>query len=398
MKKKLIYHKFFNKSWSWEQVRVRLQKQIDSGIVFDVSDWETLFSIYPQATELSVPWNDFTPDEWAWLLVHNPQFADRCSCFDQFLPKQWIQLLASHPEMENRGVKFSKFTAEDWKDICSWNPDFFSHKENWTLRDELRLPFFLKDYFLRHKNLLISLQTARDLCEGKEKKQIRGFDAETGLLRTETIGVEEEIARIIAPFRHEQKTVYSFLSSGKTYGILNRCAERFAQELPLRNRNDLENLIAIANPGPMIYWEEYRDNRPCCLEIASEIAQRTRGVLLYEEQQYQALNLLTGCSPEEIVVLRAYNYGTKLNRPYLEQLIHLIEEHNGVTREKAKDLLAAWKHYTVWSGVRHYKIKKTAHRIYLRALDYLRKHGSIGNEGLSSGEDQLLPGFPEQDS
>ena len=31
--------------------------------------------------------------------------------------------------------------------------------------------------------------------------------------------------------------------------------------------------------------EEYKENRPCRLAMASEIAEQTRGVLLFEEQQ-----------------------------------------------------------------------------------------------------------------
>ena len=360
--------------WSWEQVQTYLQKQMDSGIVFTVSEWTDIFRSHPQAAEqLPVPWNNFTPNAWASLLANYPQFADRCP-FDKFMPQQWIRVLARRPEMESWGVCFDKFTAEDWKDLCGWNPTFLSHRENWNLRDELRPVFFLKNYFFKHKNLLIDLSTTGNLCNGNEMAyQIRGVEAETGHSKTETIE-RAEINRILEPFRHEQEMVYRFLSSGDTKGILSNREDELAKELPMHNRNDLENLITIARPGPSLYWEEYRDNRPCRLEMASEIARRTRGVLLYEEQLREALQLLTGCSQEEAVLLQATNNNHLINRPYCEQLLRLIEEHNGVTREKAERLRSAWFWYAV-HGTRHYKIAKTANRIYLRALEYLREKG-----------------------
>ena len=361
-------------AWSWEQTRAYLQKQIDSGIVFTAREWDEIFRCHPQAVEqLPVPWNDFTPDDWAELLRNHPQFADRCS-FDKFMPKQWIQVLARHPKLECWGVCFDKFTEEDWRDLCGWNPTFLSHRENWTLRDELRPIFFLKNYFFKHKNLLIDLSTTGNLCNGNEMAyQIRGVEVETGHSKTETLE-RAEINRILEPFRHEQEMVYRFLSSGDTKGILSNWGDKLARELPMHNRNDLENLITIARPGPSSYWEEYRDNRPCRLEMASGIARRTRGVLLYEEQLREALQLLTGCSQEEAVLLQATNNNHLINRPYCEQLLRLIEEHNGVTREKAERLRSAWLWYAV-HGTRHYKIAKTANRIYLCALEYLRDKG-----------------------
>ena len=348
---------------------------MDSGIVFTVSEWIDIFRFHPQAAEqLPVPWDDFTPDDWAGLLRNHPQLADRCP-FNKFMSQQWVRVLARHPKLESWDVCFDKFTEEDWRDLCGWNPYFLSHRENWTLRDELRPVFFLKNYFFKHKNLLIDLSTAENLCNGDEKSyQIRGGETKTGHSKTEALD-REEINRILEPFRHEQEMVYRFLSSGDTKGILSDWVDEMAHKLPMHNRYDLENLIAIARPGPLGYWEEYRDNRPCLLEIASGIAKRTRGVLLYEEQLGEALQLLTGCSPEEAVLLKAASNGG-LNRPYREQLLRLIEEHNGVTREKAEKLRGAWRWYAVY-GIWHYKIAKTANRIYLRALEYLGDKGEI---------------------
>lgn len=266
---------------------------------------------------------------------------------------------------------FDKFSAEDWKDFCGWNPDYIPHKENWTLRDELRPAFFLKTYFIEHLKLLLGLQTAENLCNGKEESyQINGFDMETGLPKTETIYMED-VARILKPFRHEQRGVYDFLSSGKTDGILLKIQEDLANQLPLHCRVDLENLIALARPGQLFYWDAYKENRHCLLPMASEIARPTRGVLLYWEQQSMALQLLTGCSQEDAIILYEKECGTKIHRPYRELFLQLIAEHNGITREEAKKLYESWHFYTLYGGVRHYKIVKIAHQIYLRALEYL---------------------------
>ena len=245
------------------------------------------------------------------------------------------------------------------------------------LRDELRPAFFLKNYFFKHKNLLIDLSTAENLCNRDEKSyRIRGVEIETGHSKTETLE-REEINRILEPFRHEQEAVYRFLSSGDTKGILIKIWDEFAKELSLHNRYDLENLIAIVRPGSLIFWEDYRDNRPCRLEMASEIARRTRGVLLYKEQIEEALQLLTGCPSEEILLLLKKNHGIRIHRPYYEHLFQLIEEHNGVTRVKAEKLRADWNRFAGWWGIRYDKIAKEANRIYLRALEYLRDKGEI---------------------
>ena len=365
------------RKWSWEQTQTYLQKQMDSGIVFTVSEWIDIFGFHPQAAEqLPVPWDDFSPAAWASLVAAYPQFADRCP-FDKFMPQQWVRVLASRPEMECRDVCFDQFTRENWKELCERNPDFTSHRENWTLRDELRPAFFLKNYFFKQKNLLIDLSTAENLCNRDEKSyRIRGIEIETGHSKTETLE-REEINRILEPFRHEQEAVYRFLSSGDTKGILIKIWDEFAKELPLHNRYDLENLIAIVRPGSLIFWEDYRDNRPCRLEMASKIARRTRGVLLYNEQIEEALQLLTGCPSEEILLLLKKNHGIRIHRPYYEQLFLLIEEHNGVTQEKAEELRNAWGGYATYCGIRYDKIAKEANRIYLRALEYLRNKGEI---------------------
>ena len=379
--------------WPWEQAQHYLEKQISSGKDYTVREWIDIIKHHPEAADYFVPWKDYTPEKWVILLARQPQFADRCPCFEHFVPEQWCQVLAAHPELENRGVCFDQFTEENWKDLCNRNTDFFMHRENWTLRDELRPAFFLRDYLIKRKGLLIDLQTAANICDdNKEKYQISGIDTDTGLSRTREFK-KEEIQRILAPFRHEQKAAYRFLSSGETNGILNKIGEMMAHELPLTNRNDLENIIALARPGPLMYWEKYKENCPCRLEVASEITKRTRGLLLYKEQQLQAIQLMTGCSLEDATLLWTKNIGILLNRPYKELFLHLIADYNGITREKAEEILDAWRSYGPYS-VRYDIIKKKAHSIYLRALDYLRRNGTKGvKERKTSDEEQQLPGF-----
>lgn len=384
--------------WPWEQAQHYLEKQISSGKDYTVHEWIDIIEHHPEAADYFVPWKDYTPEKWAVFLGRMPQFADQCPCFDQFLPKQWSRLLAAHPEMERRGVCFDQFTEKDWRDLCNRNTDFFMHRENWTLRDELRPAFFLRDYLIKRKRLLIDLQAAANICDdNNERYQIIGVDTDISRPRTWEFK-KEEIDRILAPFRHEQKAVYRFLSSGETNGILNKFGEMMAHELPLKNRNDLENLIAIAQPGPLMYWEEYKENRPCRLAVASEITKRTRGLLLYKEQQLQAIQLMTGCSLEDATLLWTKNIGMLLNRPYKELFLHLIADYNGITREKAEEILNAWRSYGPYS-VRYDIIKKKTHGIFLCALDYLRKNGTKGlKDRKSTDEDQPLPGFQELDS
>ena len=284
-------------------------------------------------------------------------------------------MLSKHPELESRSVCFDKFTAEDWKDLCDRNSDFTLHKENWSLCEDLRSAFFLRQYFIKHKKILLGLQAAANLCNGNaETDQVTGFDTETGLPRTVD---RDEAAQILEPLRREQDAVYKFLSSGNTEGILPKFHEELATKVPIRNRIELENLIAIGRPGPLCYWEAFKENRPCRLKMASEIAQQTRGILLYREQLEKALELLTGCPPEEINELYKKTYGIILNRPYRELFLQLIEEHNGVTRDNAEKLYEAWHSYAGDCGVRHEGIKKVTHKIYLRALEYLRDKGEI---------------------
>ncbi len=149
-----------------------------------------------------------------------------------------------------------------------------------------------------------------------------------------------------------------------------------AHEFPVHNRNELEILLAIGQPGHLMYWNEYKENRPCRLEKASEIARQTRGVLLYKEQQEQALELLTGCSPDEAIQLREKNSGSKSDWAVCKQLLPLIAKHCGIPLAEAEKLYNDWHYYT-GANIRHCQAAKTAYGIYLRALEYLRDKGEI---------------------
>ena len=362
--------------WSWEQTKAYLQKQMDSGVTFTLFAWREILIRFPQAAELPVPWNDFSPEDWMKLLKEHVQFADRCVCFERFLPEQWVELLAKHPELECRGVCFEKFTEKNWEILSNSNNIFLLHKENWLLRDELRPAFFLKEYFIKHRNFRIGLKTAAHLCYGEEDVyQIRGADMETGLPKPERIE-REEIKQILEPFCKKQEDIFRFLSSGRTEGILPEILESMAHEFPVHNRNELEILLAIGQPGHLMYWNEYKENRPCRLEKASEIARQTRGVLLYKEQQEQALELLTGCSPDEAIQLRAENSGGKFDWAACKELLKRIARHCRIPMADAEKLYDAWHYYT-GANVRHSEVAKVAYGIYLRALEHLRNKGEI---------------------
>ena len=362
--------------WSWEQTKAYLQKQMDSGVKFTPFAWKEVLIRFPQAAELAVPLECFAPEDWVELLGKHVEYADFCPCFNKFLPAHWIELLGEHPELESKGVCFDKFSEKDWEILSARNHIFLLHRENWLLRDELRPAFFLEEYFAEQKHFRIGLQTAARLCYEKEETfRIKGFDSERAFPVTKDID-REEIKQILEPFCQKQEAVFRFLSSGKTNGILPEFLENMAHEMPVHNRKDLEILLAIGQPGHLMYWNEYKENRPCRLEKASEIARQTRGVLLYKEQQEQALELLTGCSTDEAIQLRAENSGGKFDWAACKELLKRIARHCRIPMADAEKLYDAWHYYT-GANVRHSEVAKAAYGIYLRALEYLRDKGEI---------------------
>ena len=240
---------------------------------------------------------------------------------------------------------------------------------------ELCPPFFLIGHF-KKQNLRIGLECAVHLCSrAKAVYEITAFDTETALPKRITI-TEEEISRILKPLASQEKAVFEFLSSGETDGLLPDFIGRTAKRIPIRSQTDLENLLVLCRPGPLMYLKDYEENRPCRLEPASEIARPTRGVLLFREQLEQALELLAGCSPDETAELCSKNIGSKLNRPAREQLLQRIAKYRGIPLEDAEKLYDDWHYYTA-ANIRHGKVAKAAYRIYLRALEYLQDKGEI---------------------
>ena len=252
--------------------------------------------------------------------------------------------------------------------------EFFNETADSRVK-ELCPPFFLIGHF-KKQNLRIGLECAVHLCSrAKAVYEITVFDTETALPKRITI-TGDEISRILKPLAGVQKAVFEFLSSGETGGLLPDFIDRTAKRIPIRSLTDLENLLALCRPGPLMYLEDYEENRPCRLGPASEIARPTRGVLLFREQLEQALELLAGCSPDEAVELCTKNIGPKLDRPARKKLLQSIAKHLGIPLEDAEKLYVDWHYYTA-ANIRHGKISKAAYRIYLRALEYLQDKGEI---------------------
>lgn len=241
-------------------------------------------------------------------------------------------------------------------------------------------PFFLIEHF-KKQNLRIGLECAANLCRNEEPfYEFTAFDMETALPKRITI-TGEEISRILSPLAGRQKAVFEFLSSGEPGGLLPDFIGQIAKRLPIRSLSDLENLLALCRPGPLMYLKDYEEDRPCRLEKASEIARQTRGVLLYKEQQELALELLTGCSPDEAIQLRAKNSGPKLNWLARKHLLMLIAKHCSIPMADAEKLYEDWHYYT-GVNVRHREVAKAAYGIYFRALEYLRDKGEISQDSV----------------
>lgn len=175
----------------------------------------------------------------------------------------------------------------------------------------------------------------------------------------------DEINGILAPFEEEQKKVFRLLSSGNTEGILPGMMEQMAKEFPLKSRSDLENLLAVCQPGALMYWDDYKNNLPCRLSNAQEIARDTRGVLLYKEQQEQALQTLSGCTEGETVMFRKQNSGTKIDNDSRDRLLSRIAAHQNISRDEAEDLYTRWHYYTA-STMSKRTAQKAAFQIYLK--------------------------------
>ena len=134
---------------------------------------------------------------------------------------------------------------------------------------------------------------------------------------------------------------------------------------------ELQNLWVIYRPGSLQYLNDYKNNTPCKLSLAQDIAEETHGVLLYHDQCAFALQHLTGCTSEEAEFFRRDNSGRLKGKSY-ELLLHRIAKHQNVSLDNVW-----WDYYNPWlcyahnSASRKY-FQKRAYIIYLRTLKKLR--------------------------
>ena len=262
-------------------------------------------------------------------------------------------------------------TENDWIGICSQNSNYLDHPASFPLRDEARQAFFLMEEF-KKKNIRIGFRCAGNLCKLEaDFCKITAFDIETALPVNMDIS-KDEVDKTFAPFQQEREAVFRFLSSGDTQGILPEIMKRNAEECPVKSRTDLENLIALCQSGAMMHWDEYKSNSPCRLALAAEITKITRGVLLYKEQQEQALQILTSCSAEDAAMFRKHNSGTKLNRKSRKSLISLIAAKQNISAEEAEELCNRWHYYTA-SSMSVKTAQQVAFKIYKQALEQCRE-------------------------
>ena len=125
--------------------------------------------------------------------------------------------------------------------------------------------------------------------------------------------------------------------------------------------------MSACRPGPLQYLEDYKNNAPCKLTIAQDIAAETRGVLLYHDQCALALQRLAGCTPEEAEIFRRDNSGIRRGKSR-ELLLQRIAAHQYVSQVAASDICSSWNSYARYSGQRKI-FQKKAFRTYLRAAE-----------------------------
>ena len=279
-----------------------------------------------------------------------------------------IEELAKLSIEETKDFCFDAFSEHDWMELCLKNSSFFYHPESFLLDDETRQAIVLMIHF-NNKKIRIGLKCAKHLLEILTC-EIVSYDIETAL--PIKIGVsKKDIEDILAPFKQEQKTVFDFLSSGDTQGILPDSFQKEAAELAISNLTELQNLLAIYRPGPLQYLIDYKNNTPCKLTLAQDIAEETRGVLLYHAQCELALQRMTGCTPEEAEFFRRDNSGLRTGKSY-ELLLQRIAKHQNVSLDDVW-----WNYFNPWGRYVRYSVprkrfQKEAYIIYLRTLKKLR--------------------------
>ena len=279
-----------------------------------------------------------------------------------------IEELAKLSIRETKDFCFDTFSEHDWMELCLRNSSFLYHPESYCLNNEARQAIILMIHF-NNKKIRIGSKCAKHLlkiltCE------IVSYDIETAL--PIKIGVsQKDVENILDPFRNERKTVFDFLSSGDTQGILPDSFQKEAAELAISNLTELQNFLAIYRPGSLTHFNDYKNNSPCKLSLAQDIAEETRGVLLYHDQCELALQRMTGCTPEEAKFFRRDNSGVLKGKSY-ELLLQRIAKHQNVSLDDA------WcNYYNPWGGYARYSsprkvFQKSAFDLYLRTLKKLQ--------------------------
>lgn len=282
-----------------------------------------------------------------------------------------IERLAKLSVKETKDFGFDSFTENDWAELCLRNSSFLYHPESYCLNNEARQAILLMQYYNK-KNIRIGTACAKQLCKSKLPTcDIVCFDIATALPVKITVK-KQDIENILEPFYKERKAVFAFLSSGDTQGILPEVFQKEAAELAISNLTELQNFLAIYRPGPLQYFIDYKNNSPCKLSLAQDIAEETRGVLLYHDQCALALQRMTGCTPEEAEFFRRDNSGILKGKSH-DELLHRIATHQSVSQDDVwGDFYNPWGYYARYSVPRKH-FQKQAFLIYLRTLKKLNE-------------------------
>ena len=281
-----------------------------------------------------------------------------------------IEELAKLSIKETRNFCFDSFTENDWAELYLRNSSFLHHPESYCLNNEVRQAILLMRHY-KKKNIRIGTTCAKKLCKLKLPTcDIVTFDIKTALPVKITV-TKKDIENILEPFHKERKAVFAFLSSGDTQGILPESFQKEAAELAISNLTELQNFLAIYRPGPLLYFNDYKNNTPCKLGIARDIAAETRGVLLYHDQCALALQRMTGCTSEEAEFFRRDNSGRIRGKSYNELLQRIAKHQNVLLDNVWWDYYNPWLCYAHCSAPRKY-FKKRAYIDYLRTLKKLR--------------------------
>ena len=265
---------------------------------------------------------------------------------------------------------FDSFIESDWIELCLQNAAFLYHPESFLLDDETRQAILLMQYFNK-KNIYVGTNTAKQLCKLKLLTyDIVAFDIKTAQPVKITV-TKNDIENIFEPFYKEREEVFNFLSFGDTQGILPESYQKEMAELGISTIKELQDFLAIFRPKSRKNFPDYKNNTPCKLGIAQDIAAETRGVLLYHDQCALALQRLTGCSPKETEFFRRDNSGKSRGESYNFLLYRIAQQQNVSNWSASWDFYTFWRLYSCYSVPRKH-FQKKAYIIFLRALKKIR--------------------------